>query len=149
MVNGADHLSGTGRELLERPEVARPISKAGAHDGAMMDSSLPHLLYEEGSFGVFLLVTVVLGGGAAWLSGRAIAADLAAVVARRRLYADPRRRPCASSISPCSRARCCRPHYYLVDTAVCLLFGFLGFRVTRAGQMARAIWLVCTARRAL
>ena len=30
-------------------------------------------LYEEGSFGVFLLVTVVLGGGAAALAGRAIA----------------------------------------------------------------------------
>ena len=32
------------------------------------------LLYEEESFGLFLLVTVVMGGGAAWLSGRAIAA---------------------------------------------------------------------------
>ena len=32
-----------------------------------------HLLYEENSFGVFLLVTLVLGGGTAWLSGRAIA----------------------------------------------------------------------------
>ena len=39
-----------------------------------MDLSLPHLLYEEGSFGVFLLVTVAMGGGAAWMSGRAIAA---------------------------------------------------------------------------
>jgi len=30
-------------------------------------------LYEEGSVGVFLLVTVTLGGGAAALAGRAIA----------------------------------------------------------------------------
>ena len=30
-------------------------------------------LHEEGSFGVFLLVTVILGGGAAMLAGRAIA----------------------------------------------------------------------------
>ena len=42
------------------------------------------LLYEEDSFGLFLLVTVALGGGAAWLAGRAIAAHLAAVVACRR-----------------------------------------------------------------
>ena len=31
------------------------------------------ILYEEGSFGIFLLVSIILGGGAAWLSGRAIA----------------------------------------------------------------------------
>jgi hypothetical protein len=30
-------------------------------------------IYEEGSFGVFILVTVILGGGAAALAGRAIA----------------------------------------------------------------------------
>ena len=35
--------------------------------------SIAHLIYEEDSFGVFLLVTILLGGGAAWLSGRAIA----------------------------------------------------------------------------
>jgi hypothetical protein len=34
---------------------------------------LRDLLYEENSFGVFVLVTVVLGGGAAWLAGRAVA----------------------------------------------------------------------------
>jgi hypothetical protein len=38
-----------------------------------MDFSVPRLLYEEGSLGVFVLVTVVLGGGGAWLTGRAIA----------------------------------------------------------------------------
>ena len=35
--------------------------------------SIPALLYEEGSFGVFLLVTIILGGGAAALAGRAVA----------------------------------------------------------------------------
>ncbi len=34
---------------------------------------LHDLLYQESSFGVFLLVTVILGGGAAWLAGRAVA----------------------------------------------------------------------------
>ena len=32
------------------------------------------ILYEEDYIGLFLLVTVVMGGGAAWLAGRAIAA---------------------------------------------------------------------------
>ena len=32
------------------------------------------ILYEEDYVGLFLLVTVVMGGGAAWLAGRAIAA---------------------------------------------------------------------------
>ena len=36
--------------------------------------SLTELIFEEDSFGVFLLVTVFLGGGAAFLAGRAIAA---------------------------------------------------------------------------
>jgi hypothetical protein len=35
--------------------------------------SIPEFLYEEGSFGVFVLVTLILGGGAATLAGRAIA----------------------------------------------------------------------------
>ena len=31
--------------------------------------SIPEFLYEEGSFGVFVLVTLILGGGAATLAG--------------------------------------------------------------------------------
>ncbi len=84
MVNGLITMSGTGRELLERPEVKPPISKA-AGSRSMTDGSPaeldPALFYEDGSFGIFLLVTVMLGGGAAALAGRAIAHDLAAVVA--------------------------------------------------------------------
>ena len=38
-----------------------------------MTDFLQNLFYEEGSFGVFLLVTIVLGGGAAVLAGRAVA----------------------------------------------------------------------------
>ncbi len=36
--------------------------------------SIPDFLTDEQSFGVFLLVSVCMGGGAAWLAGRAIAA---------------------------------------------------------------------------
>ena len=60
-----------GANCWSGPRSSRPISKAAAHDDPAF--SIPELLYEEGSFGVFLLVTVILGGGAAALSGRAIA----------------------------------------------------------------------------
>jgi hypothetical protein len=33
-------------------------------------------------------------------------------------------------------------HYYAVDSAVCLILGFVGFRATRASQMVRQYrWL--------
>src|SRR5882672_6023721 len=40
---------------------------------AAIDMNIPELLADERSLGVFLLVTVAMGGGAAWLAGRAIA----------------------------------------------------------------------------
>ncbi len=99
-----------------------------------MDFNLAQMLYEEGSFGVFLLVTVAMGGGAAWLSGRAIASTwrpwwhvaiymlvLGAVV-RFMHFA-------------LFEGTLIEPHYYLVDSAFCLIFGFLGYRMTRASQM--------------
>ncbi len=91
-------------------------------------------LHEEQNFGVFVLVTMFLGGGAAWLSGRAIAMTwrpwwqlvgymliLAAVVRfiHFALFA-------GTLLSL---------QYYLIDAAVCLIVGLLGFRVTRASQM--------------
>jgi hypothetical protein len=101
----------------------------------MSDFSIPHLLYEEDSFGVFLLVTIFLGGGAAWLSGRAIAGTwrpwwhvplymLVLGAAVRFIHL------------ALFDGTLLSPHYYAVDTLFCLLFGFLGFRLTRARQMA-------------
>lgn len=96
--------------------------------------SIPDLLYEEGSFGVFLLVTIVLGGGAATLTGRAIAATW---------------RPCWQIVLyTCILGGAVRFihfslfagtllsfHYYLIDSAFCLAFGYMGFRAARASQM--------------
>jgi hypothetical protein len=103
--------------------------------------SIPELLYEEQSLGVFLLVTIVLGGGAALLAGRAIATTwrpqwqifsygliLAAAVRfiHFSLFG-------GTFVSP---------HYYLVDSAFCIAFGLLGFRTARASQMVNQYrWL--------
>lgn len=98
-----------------------------------MDISIPRLLYEE-SFGVFLLATVALGGGAAWLTGRALAATwrpwwqvpayvlVLAGAVRFIHYA-------------LFGATLLSLHYYLVDAAVCLGFGLSAYRLTRARQM--------------
>lgn len=99
-----------------------------------MDWSIPQLLYEE-NFGIFLLVTLAMGGGAAWASGRAIAATWRPwwqIVAYMLILAAAVRFIHFALFDGTLLSL----HYYTVDAAVCLLFGFLGFRVTRAGQMA-------------
>ena len=92
------------------------------------------MLYEEDSVGVFLLVTVILGGGAAWLAGRAIAITWRAwwhIVAYMIILGAAVRFFHFSLFE----GTLLSPYYYLVDTGVCLAFGLLGFRVTRAAQM--------------
>ena len=91
-------------------------------------------IHEEGSFGVFILVTVILGGGAAALAGRAIA-----------MTWRPWWQVVAYSLILGTAVRffhyalfggtLLSAHYYLVDSAVCLAFGLTGFRAARAAQM--------------
>jgi hypothetical protein len=101
----------------------------------MSHFSIPEFLYEEDSFWLFLLVSVFLGGAAAALAGRAIAMTwrpwwhvalymlILALAVRFIHYA-------------LFNATLLSPHYYLVDLGICLGFGFVGFRGTRAAQMA-------------
>ena len=100
----------------------------------MPNLSMQGFLHEEGSFGVFVLVTVILGGGAAALAGRAIAGTwrpwwqivlymLILGAAVRFIH------------FALFGGTLLSFHYYMVDSAVCLVFGFLGFRTARAAQM--------------
>lgn len=95
--------------------------------------SIPELLYEE-SFGVFVLVTVILGGGAAALAGRAVASTWRpawqVVVYMLMLGAAVRFFHYALFDGTLLSL-----HYYVVDCLVCLAAGFLGFRGERARQM--------------
>src|SRR5947209_18608555 len=92
------------------------------------------ILYEEDYIGLFLLVTIIMGGGAAWLAGRAIAATwrpwwhvafymLILGLAVRFIH------------FALFEGTLLSPQFYAVDALVCLIFGFLGYRVTRAAQM--------------
>ena len=99
-----------------------------------MNFSLPEFLSYERSLGVFFLVTVVMGGGAAWLAGRSIAASwrpwwhvalymlLLALAVRFIHFA-------------LFNSKLLSLHYYLVDYAVCLTSGLLAFRAMRVRQM--------------
>ena len=106
-----------------------------------MNFSIPELLSEERSLGIFLLVSVAMGGGAAWLAGRALAATwrpwwhlalymlLLTLAVRFIHYA-------------LFDSKFLTLHYYVVDYAVCLGIGLLGFRVMRVKQMVtRYSWI--------
>jgi hypothetical protein len=92
------------------------------------------ILYEEPSFWLFVLVTCLMGGWAAWMTGRAMAVTwqpypllavyllLLAGAVRFIHYA-------------LFEGTLLSLHYYLVDAAVVVLIGSLGFRYTRARQM--------------
>lgn len=100
-----------------------------------MDFNLAKFLYEENSFGVFILVSVILGGGAAFLSGRAIAGTwrpLWHVVVYMLVLGWAVRFMHFALFE----GTLLSPHYYLVDTAICLGLGWLGFRIARASQMS-------------
>jgi len=92
-------------------------------------------LHEENSFGVFILVTLILGGGAAWLTGRAIALTwrpwwqlagymlILGLTVRFIHYA-------------LFSGTLLSPYYYLTDTTICFIISLFGYGATRAGQMA-------------
>ena len=106
-----------------------------------MDFRIPDWLSEEHSLGVFLLVSVAMGGGAAWLAGRAIAATWRPVwhVACYMLILSLAVRFIHYALFG---GNFLSLHYYLVDFAVCLGFGYLGFRLMRVRQMVtRYSWI--------
>ena len=92
------------------------------------------ILYEEPSFWLFLLVTVLMGGWAAWMTGRAVAITWRPVwqcVAATLVLAGVVRFFHFALFEGTLRSL----HYYLVDAAVVTAIGLLGYRVTRARQM--------------
>jgi hypothetical protein len=99
-------------------------------------------LLDENALWIFILVTIVLGGGASALAGRAIATTWRPVwqvvaygfilgIAVRFIHFSVFNGTLVSL------------HYYLVDTACCIAFGLLGFQASRAAQMVTQYrWLM-------
>jgi len=94
------------------------------------------LIYEGDGLRSFVLFTVLLGGGAAWLAGRALAQTwrpwwsaaaymlILGLAVRFFHYA-------------LFDGTLLSPYYYAVDTVILILMATLGFRATREAQMAR------------
>jgi hypothetical protein len=103
--------------------------------------SILEFLSDEHSLGIFVLITVVLGGGAAWLAGRANALNWRPwwQLASFMLILGAAVRFMHFALFD---SRLLSLHYYLVDAVVCLLFGFVGFRLMRVSQMVtRYNWI--------
>ena len=91
-------------------------------------------LHEETHFGVFILVTLFLGGGAAWLMGRAIAITWRPwwqLVGYTLILGTAVRFLHFSLFG----GTLLSPYYYAVDTALCFVLSLFGYAVTRTGQM--------------
>ena len=88
----------------------------------------------ENSVGVFLLVTVVLGGGAAFMAGRALA-----IKWRPYWMAVLYMLPLSAAVRffhfALFEETLITLHYYAVDLVVLLLSASLGFRLMRTTQM--------------
>jgi hypothetical protein len=92
------------------------------------------ILYEEPSFWLFGLVTIAMGGWAAWMTGRAMAITwqpYALCVTYLLLLAGAVRFIHYALFGGTLLSL----HYYLVDAAVVVAIGSLGFRQRRARQM--------------
>jgi hypothetical protein len=92
------------------------------------------LLYEENSFGIFLLVTLILGGGAAAAAGRAIAFTWRPwwqILVYMLILGGAVRFIHFALFGGALLSI----HYYVVDSAICMACGLIGFRVARVNQM--------------
>ena len=141
MVNGRIALSGAVEELLARPEM-----KAAYLEGAGVEEPWAQLnrLYVLPPTSDFSPVTVVLGGGAAFLAGQAIAATW------RPWWHVPGTCCCSAGAVRFLHfalfgGRCCRCIIILVDTVFCAAVGFLGFRAERVAAEVTAIRLALRA----
>jgi hypothetical protein len=93
------------------------------------------ILYEEDYVALFVLVTLIMGGGASYLAGRAIALTWRPWwhVAFYMLLLGAAVRFIHFALF---EGTLLSAQFYAIDTFVCMIFGYLGNRITRAGQMA-------------
>jgi hypothetical protein len=109
-------------------------------NGVVMD------LFVEKSYAAFLIITVIIGGGAAFMTGRALARGWKSLgrlvfyilllgVAVRFLHWGLLLDATFASWRE-AQGTLLSLHYYLVDSAVLIAAAILGYRLQRAQQMA-------------
>jgi hypothetical protein len=92
------------------------------------------IIYEEPSIWHFLFVTGLLGGGAAWMTGKAVAQTWGTHV-RLFLYMLGLGIGIRFIHHALFWSTMFSLHYYIVDTIVLMILGFLGYQYTRTNQM--------------
>lgn len=92
------------------------------------------ILYEEKTIWLFLLVTVVMGGWAAWMTGRAVAVTWRPLV-QLVLYVLMLGLVLRFIHFALFQGTLLSLRFFIVDTVVLLAFAFAGWRYTRARQM--------------
>lgn len=92
------------------------------------------ILHEEATIGQFLFISIILGGWAAWMTGRAAAQTwrpyISLVVYLLLLGIAVRFIHHALFGGSMGSV-----HYYIVDTIILMVLGFAGYRYTRTRQM--------------
>jgi hypothetical protein len=92
------------------------------------------ILYEEPSVWQFFFVTLVLGGGAAWMTGKACAQTWRPYVTLV-LYLLALGLGVRFIHHALFNGTMFSAHFYIVDTIVLMIFGLLGYKYTRTNQM--------------
>ena len=98
-------------------------------------------LFVEDNPWIFLIMTVVIGGGAAFLAGRALASEWRPLTTAV-LYMIPLGLALRFFHFALFHGKLLTLHYFLTDTAILILMALLGYRLTRVKQMVRQYgWL--------
>ena len=91
-------------------------------------------LFTEGSFGVFLLLTVILGGGAAFLAGRSLAKDWRSLTSLLVFML-----PLGAGVRFLHFALFQHPlfslSHFITTTLILMALAILGYRLKRVNQM--------------
>lgn len=99
------------------------------------------ILYEEQSVGLFILITCLLGGWAAWMTGKACAQTWRPYFVLIG-YLLPLGLAVRFIHYALFEGTLLSLHYYLVDTAVLIIIGSFAYRYTRTNQMIQQYsWL--------
>jgi uncharacterized membrane protein SirB2 len=94
------------------------------------------VIYEESTVWTFALVTFAIGGWTAWRTGKGVATGWGEIFPHLVIYTLLLGIGIRFVHHALYDGTMFSLHYYIVDTVVLMIFSVLGFRYTRAKQMA-------------
>jgi uncharacterized membrane protein SirB2 len=94
------------------------------------------IIHEEPSIWAFIMISILIGGWTAWRTGKSVATGWGEIVPHLIIYTLLLGVGIRFIHHALFNGTMFSLHYYIVDTVVLLIFSLLGFRYTRARQMA-------------